>query len=200
MTLFKSPILVLDTETTGFADRDWSRVVEVGAVLVGCDGAEVACFESFVLPDILDERADGALAVNHITREMLADAPDAETVSARLESWIINLGDPLTSEPFTPYASAFNIAFDRPMLARMGWRWNRWARCIMERASDIMGEEGLLGERRNGRYRWPKLSAAAEFFGVTVDGEAHRALTDARTAARIMACIRARDVVQAAVS
>jgi len=188
--MFKSPILVIDTETSGFADRDWSRVIEVGAVLIGCDGSEVAAFESFVLPDILDERADGALAINHITREMLTDAPDAATVCARLDSWIVELGDPLVSDRFRPYASAFNVAFDRPMLARMGWAWDRWASCIMDRASEIMGAEGLLGDRRNGRYRWPKLSAAAEFFEVPVVGDAHRALTDARTAAGVMCAIR----------
>ena len=183
--MFKSPILVVDTETTGYADRDWSRVIEVGAVLIGCDGAEVATFESFVLPDILDERADGALAINHITREMLADAPDAATVTARLSIWLDGLG-------VTPHATAFNIAFDRPMLARMGWSWEKWASCVMERASEQMGEAGLLGERRNGRYRWPKLSAAAEFYSVPVVGDAHRALTDARTAAGVMCAIQSR--------
>ena len=37
--IFKSPLLVLDTETTGF-DRDpWARVIELAAVRAGLGGA-----------------------------------------------------------------------------------------------------------------------------------------------------------------
>lgn len=42
--------------------------------------------------------------------------------------------------------------------------------------------------------RWPKLSAAAEHYGVAVVGEAHRAETDARTAAGIAIAIRRAEV------
>lgn len=182
MPLFKSPLLILDTETTGFPGQHWSRVVEIAAVLLDTDGTEIGRFESLILPDILDERAAGALAVNHITPEMLADAPPTEEVAARFVGWWKTCG--------SPWATAFNVGFDRPMCERMTLDL-RWASCIMKRSMEVMGPLGVLRPGKFGKqWLWPKLSFAAEHFGVSVVGDAHRALTDARTAAGIAIAIR----------
>lgn len=189
MTLFRSPIIVLDTETTGFPRQPWARVIELAAVLIDCDGNESDTWESLILPDILDDRANGALAINQITREMLIGQPSAFSAAASFRGW---MGDA------PPYVTSFNVAFDRPMCERTGLTSLRWASCVMERSMAVMGPAGVLGNAnpRHPNYDpgrpwlWPKLSAAAEWFGVPVVGEAHRALTDARTAAGIMIAIQ----------
>jgi DNA polymerase III epsilon subunit-like protein len=198
VTLFSSPLLVIDTETTGFPEASWSRVIELAAVLLGTDGEEVAVFESFVRPDVLDSRADGALRVNCITAEMLADAPDTDAVRASFWEWLGMTVDPLAADQRAPYVTSFNVPFDRAMVERMGLTELRWASCIMDRATRIMGPLGLLrnADPSHPRYDperpwlWPRLSLAQEHFGVPVVGTAHRALTDARTAAGIACAIR----------
>jgi DNA polymerase-3 subunit epsilon len=198
MPLFRSPLLVLDTETTGL-DPSWARVIELAAVLLDTDGTEVAKFEALIKPDILDNRAAGALAVNHITPEMLADAPPTAEVIERFEAWCGFYSG--------PYATSFNVGFDRRFVEAMPVTSLRWAGCIMLRSMDAMGPAGALRPGRGRSWLWPKLSHAAEFYGVTVEGDAHRALTDAApppgsrspsAAAGIAVAIRRRELAAAA--
>lgn len=190
MTLFQKPILVLDTETTGLPYQTWAGVCEVAAVLLGPDGEEAATFESLVRPPVLDARCDGALAVNNIDPADLRTAPEPKEVAAAFYRWLEPLGG--------PYWTTFNIDFDKPMLFRAGLVSERWASCVMRRACDVMGPLGLLRAadptHRNydpaRPWLYPKLSLAAEHFGVVVDGAPHRALTDARTAAGIAIAIQ----------
>lgn len=172
MSLLSAPLVVLDTETTGFPKQEWSRVIELAAVLLDRDGKEVSSWSSLIKPDVLDERADGALAVNHITREMLEGQPDTGSAAMSFLAWLSSHG--------LPKVTAFNVGFDCSMLKKMGLQVE-WAPCVMLAAQKAMGVDG-----------WPKLSAAAEHFNVPVEGDAHRALTDARTAARIVVAIQSK--------
>jgi DNA polymerase III epsilon subunit-like protein len=191
VTLFRSPLLVLDFETTGFQHQPWSRAIELAAVVLDPTGHEVATFESLILPDILDGRAAGALAVNHITRDMLATAPRTEAVAARFHEWYDGLTEACGGRG--PYCTSFNIPFDRVFAERMGLSVRGWASCVMERAMNVMGPAGVLRPGRYGQpWLYPKLSVAAEFFDVAVVGDAHRALTDTRTASGIAKAIASR--------
>ena len=192
--LFSAPMLVLDTETTGFSDAPWSRVVEFAAVMVGCDGSIGSAFDSLVRPEIHDDRAAGAERIHGLTRERLFDAPLAGDVADRFHDWHTARG--------YPFVTSFNAAFDRPMVDRMGLDWLRWGSCIMLRAMEVMGPAGVLrdADPRHPRYvegrpwLWPSLADSAAFFGVEREGDAHRALSDAILAARVMVEIRRRAV------
>lgn len=187
--ILRRPIAVLDTETTGFPEQPWSRVVEVAVVVLDVDGSEVFASSSLVRPEIHDARAAGAERVHGLTREALADAPLAGDVVATLN----RVGIAGTLLPAFPCTS-FNLAFDRPMLERMGLEPREWAPCIMLAAYDIMGPAGALrdADPRHPRYDpyrrwlWPSLASAAEFFGCTRIGDPHRALSDARLAAAVL--------------
>ena len=181
MSILPARLIVLDTETTGFPRHDWSRVIELGAVALDLDGNEVSSFASLVCPDILDDRATKALEINHIEAHELRSAPPTTRVVPDFRAWAASTG--------ARYVTSFNVGFDRPMVARMGLDLS-WASCVMERAMDVMGPAGALPAGPYGGWKWPKLSEAAEFFGVAVEGDAHRALTDARTAARIAVAIK----------
>lgn len=203
MTLFRSPLLVLDFETTGFQHHEWARAIEIGAVLLSPTGDEIQRFASLIRPDILDERADGALAVNHITREMLADAPCTEDVTEHFHEWYDGCSEALNPGAGGgrgPWCTSYNVPFDSVFAERMGLQVRGWAGCVMERSMRIMGPAGVL-RPANPRHRnydpdrpwlYPGLAVAAQFFGVEVVGDAHRALTDTRTAAGIARAIASR--------
>lgn len=175
MRLFSQPLIVLDTETTGIFGRDeWAEVIELGAVALDTDGREVGRFAEFVKPTVLDERAADALAVNHITPDMLAGADDAMAVGLRFIRFM--------TEHDCRYVTAYNVAFDKQGAEKMGLDL-QWASCIMERAKADMNVS-----------RWLKLVVAAAHYGVPVVGEAHRAETDARTAAGVACAIRRKEV------
>lgn len=194
MSLFRAPIIILDTETTGFPSHPWARVIELAAVKLDCDGETIGTWSSVVRPDILDGRADKALEINRITRAEILAARPTEEVADLFDTWA---GD--------TYCTAFNVAFDRPMVGRMslpdaGLNCLRWASCIMERAMEVMGPAGVLrpSDPSHPRYNpdrqwlWPSLAAASEFFGVPPCEPAHRALADARRAAGVAIAIRRR--------
>ena len=96
------------------------------------------------------------------------------------------------------FLTAFNVAFDREMMDRAGLRPNRhgltWGPCVMLRAAPPMARRGQLLPpkddfivRVDGQsWRPPALWKAAQFYGVQPEGAAHRALTDARTAALVL--------------
>lgn len=198
MPLFPRPLVVLDTETTGFPEAPWSRVLELAAVLLSPDGEVLDTFESFVRPEIHDDRGAGAERVHGITAAMVAEAPLAGPVADAFRAWGRAKG--------AAAVTSFNADFDRPMVERMGLDRLPWAGCVMLRAMEVMGPAGALrnADPSHPRYvpgrpwLWPSLALAASFFRVPVEGDAHRALTDARTAAGVALAIAHRAASAAA--
>ncbi len=195
--LFPSRICVLDTETTGVFGRDWwARVVELGAVILDRDGSRLDTWSRLVMPDVLDEElAREALAVNHLRAEDIRRlGQPTRMAAADFMAWL--RGHNVT------WCTSFNAGFDRRGMEQMGVTRIRWASCVMLRATEVMGAAGAAEERarpRPGdRYKWVKLSAAVQHFGVTVEGDPHRALADALAAADVAIAIRRADLARAA--
>ena len=188
--LFSSQIVVWDTETTGLPRDSWAAVCDLGAVLVDRSGEIVSEFECLVLPEVLDERADFALSISGITPELLrTDGLSTQGALERVGIWR------RAAVPDVPSChTAFNVGFDRPMMGRMGIDFQNWGPCIMRVAQAEMGRAGALPQFSNGAYKFPKLSEAAAFYGVPMEEPAHRALADAKTAAKIMVEIQRRRV------
>ena len=159
--------LILDTETTGLGDD--AEVVELA--LVDCAGA--------VLLDTL-VRPSGpvpaeAAAIHGITDAMLAEAPTWSEVHDRFCDLVEGRQVVIYSREFdtrviTQTARRYGLpapqGFD-PVLdpGRI--------HCAMQAYAEFRGEWSA----EKGRYRWQKLSAAAQQQGVTVTN-AHRALGD----------------------
>lgn len=193
--LFDAPIVILDTETTGFDREPTAAPVELGAVLLDPFGIGVACFSSLIRPEVDDARHAGtwewhASRKTGLTRELVAQAPHHRDVIGAFVAWLASWGHP----PLT----AFNVGFDRPMLARIGFEVpvERWAPCIMLAACDVMGEAGALPAGRYGGWKWPTAEEAMQHFGVKGEHR-HRALADARDEAAILVALR-RAVMEAA--
>lgn len=181
--LFRQDMLVVDSETTGLTRDSWARPIEVGAVHLNAYGEEAGTWSSLVHTDQLPPQADIALEINGITRAEIAAAPALPLVLSSYLAW--SRGRSFQA------AISFNRAFDEAMLRRIEWPVVRWSsKCIMLQACEVMSADPKCGLRRmkSGRVKWPKLGEAAAYFGVETEdvGPAHRALSDARVAGRVM--------------
>lgn len=194
--MFASRVCVLDTETSGLPRDPHAVPIDVGAVILDTDGAEVASFSTLVRPAVWGDAANDAARIHGITLAMVSDAPNPAEVVEDLAEWLRVNG--------CRWVTSYSVEFDREMLARMGFEYPRWAPCVMRRALAIMGPAGALrpADPTHPRYDsgspwlFPPLSprpesdrrglSACEFFGVEPEMPAHRALSDATTAARVL--------------
>lgn len=191
MDILRSPIVVLDTETTGFVADPDAAPWEIGAVYINTLGLEQSSFSAVMRPAVLDARMVQALSIGGVTLAEVETFPPTAEVLVTFAEWLDSCAESYGPAKIT----AFNVAFDRPMMERIGADIlsHEWAPCIMEAAKRAMGPEGALPwMRRFNDWKMPKLSEAAAFYGVPQQEPAHRALADARTAALIMVQIQRR--------
>ncbi len=159
--------LILDTETTGLGDD--AEVVELA--VIDCAGA--------VLLDTL-VRPSGpvpaeAAAIHGITDAMLAEAPTWSELHARF-------CDLVEGRQVVIYNHEFDVRVINQTARRYGLQAPQGfdqvldrgpIHCAMQAYARFRGE----WSEEKGRYRWQKLSTAAQQQGVTVTN-AHRALGD----------------------
>ncbi len=159
--------VVVDTETNGLGG-DSCEVTEIGFVLVG--GGELHDrWQSLVRTNLPLRR--GIQRFTGITQAMVDDAPPPETVLPLLEEWLRGR-----------VMVAHNAPFDRRVLAQAFTRAGRqWPQppvlCTAALARALLP---LQRERR--------LGALADVLGIEVE-EAHRALADAETCARVLCAL-----------
>lgn len=150
--------VVLDTETTGLGDD--AEICDIA--IVGIDGRVL--LDSLVKPSrpIPAE----ATAVHGIDDAMVAEAQPWGQVL--LDLWPVIEGK---------VAVIYNAAYDVEIIERLshGARIFGNRQCAMLAYSDFRGERG-----RFGTLKWHKLTEAAAYEGIEVDG-AHRALADCLT-------------------
>lgn len=165
--------MYVDVETTGLDPRIHA-IVEVGASVTTKGGLELASFSSLVNPGApaLAGADPEAFEVNGIKMEELHEAPPPEAVAFKFLAFL---------EAHQATRHAFNTKFERGFLGNAPWLVPLdWDECVQKAAREIMVRARAY--RSDG---WgPSLKRAAEFFDVKIP-LAHRALPDARTAARI---------------
>lgn len=189
--LFPCRLVVLDTETTGFASDPDSRVVELGGVIVNCDGTLGDRWQSLVRPDIFDAaRSAGAIAIHGITPEMVRSEPTTHMAAGTFRGWLRHNG--------IQFVTSFNVGFDRPMVERMGLTELRWASCVMLRAFEDMKTANACTLNKFGKPKWPSLAEASAYYGVPVEGRAHRVEADAVQAAGVCVEIKRRELARSA--
>lgn len=111
----RKKFIAFDVETTGF-NQALDRIVEIGAVIFE-DGEITKTFSSLVNPGVLIPKA--ATEVNHITNEMLADAPTEQEVYPKLIEF---LGDALDSNTLMcAHNASFDFGFLGHTLYRLGY-------------------------------------------------------------------------------
>jgi DNA polymerase-3 subunit epsilon len=159
LALHEVPLAFLDVETTGLRPDLGDRVVEIAVVQVQ-GPAEVARFVSLVNPQ---RRLNaGAMQVNGITPDMVADAPIFPDLLGQLLPLI-------QDSVLVCHNAPFDLGFMEAELRRAGA--SVWDGVVLDT---------LAFARRQYWFRSNSLSAIAYQLGIRPP-EAHRALADALT-------------------
>jgi DNA polymerase III alpha subunit (gram-positive type) len=111
LSLRDHPLLFLDLETTGLDPLE-HEILEIAAVLLDRDGAEVASFEQKVTPACLDKASLEAIQKNGYTREKWADASSLGKALDLLTMTFCALPPALGR----PLVVGQNVSFDRAFL------------------------------------------------------------------------------------
>jgi DNA polymerase-3 subunit epsilon len=159
-------LLVVDVETNGYPVRNGGRVIEVGAVRIqqGCISAE--------METLIESSASisfGAYQVHGISRQMLAGKPTPGEVWPLFHAFA-------GTTPLVAHNAQFDSSFIRHELALLGLSFaNPW-HCTVRLARRKLPH--LPNHKLDTVYRY--------LFGEIPEGtQRHRALDDARMAARI---------------
>ena len=154
--------IVIDTETTGL-NADTDELLQVSII----DSQGNTLFNSYIKP-LFTENWDGAMAVNHITPEMVANAPNIIEVKQEINK-IINSANVIVG---------YNTDFDLSFLSAVGIE-NSKATVIdvMQDFADIYGE----WSDKYGCNKWQKLTKCATYYGYDWENDtAHDSLADCR--------------------
>lgn len=154
--------IVIDTETTGL-DADTDELLQVSII----DSQGNTLFNSYIKP-LFTENWDEAMAVNHITPETVATAPNILEVKQEI-SRIINSAHTIIG---------YNVDFDLGFLSNIGIRNENAAIVdVMEDFADIYGE----WSEQYGCHKWQKLTKCAEYYGYDWGTDiAHDSLADCK--------------------
>lgn len=184
--------IYIDTETTGL--KDDAQVVEIGAVardgdqIVGAFG--MRCCPEPGTVDFDDMGTKRALEVNHLTREMVENAPEIARVRRAFAAWLNTYAGGKLGE--SVFLSAFNNPFDSAILAREPWHIPEkfWGHDVMIRAMNVMGPHGACApaarrfQVQGQMWSWPRLPNACIFF-MKSNRAAHTAVGDVWVTAEI---------------
>lgn len=164
LSAIENGYIVFDLETTGLTPAA-DRIIEIGAIKFDFDGHETERFSTLINPDRPIPR--DASAVNHITDDMVKNAPTAEAV---LPDFIRFIG--------TLPLFAHNAGFDSAFLQ------NALKRCDMN-VPDFVFFDTYAMSRRAFSIDSYKLGNIARHLGVRVS-TAHRAIGDCETLAGVV--------------
>lgn len=163
---YKSEIIydeiVIDTETTGLNPYD-DELLQVSII----DGQGNTLFNSYIKP-LYTDNWNKAMAVNHITPETVATAPNILEVKQEI-SRIINSAHTIIG---------YNVDFDLEFLSNIGIRNENAAIVdVMEDFADIYGE----WSEQYGCHKCQKLTKCAEYYGYDWGTDiAHDSLADCK--------------------
>ena len=151
-------VLFLDMETTGLSAAHGDRIVEVAIV----DAGGRALVDTLVNPQRPIPR--DASRIHGITDRMVAHAPALADLWPQLEVM-------LSGREVVIYNAAYDREFFPDRL-----RCAKRVCCAMLAFAKAYGE----WNPKFGDFRWQRLETAAEHVGHLWEGQAHRALADAR--------------------
>lgn len=158
--------VALDVETTGLSPRSGHRIIEIGAVVID-EGYLTSEFSSLIRIDRKIPRQ--AQCIHGISDEILAGEQEAEEVLPQLYDF-------LGGSVIIAHNARFDMAFLRQEFKRIALKFSNEAVCTLKMSKKMY--PGLPNYRLDTVYR--------HLFGeVGQDINRHRALDDARMAARI---------------
>ncbi|WP_372986976.1 exonuclease domain-containing protein [Marinobacter sp.] len=155
--------VIIDTETTGLTETD--EIVEIS--VINCHGNTL--LDTLVRP--AGEINPAAQAVHGITLAETADSPTFDQVLPELLCVI-------QGKTVVMYNSSYDARLIQQSAMKRGCiAPTLYPHCAMKTYAKFYGQWDDYREN----WKWQSLDKAARQCGVTVDGNAHRALTDCHT-------------------
>lgn len=157
-----SDIIVLDTETTGVCRDRQDEVLQLAII----DGTGKTIWNKFYKPEYITEWA-GAMAVNHITPEMVENCPtirqDMSTINKILTQAKLIVG--------------YNTTFDLDSILKpVGAKWTCRTEDVMRVFAPVYGEV-----TSHGTFKWKNLGVCAQYCDYNWGNDiAHDGLADCR--------------------
>lgn len=169
-------LLIIDVEATccddGLFSREEMEVIEVGAVVIdpSSEWSVVAEFESMVRPVTHPDLTDFCLTLTGITQSEV-DSADTFDVVYRTLVGCVGCKDSV----WLSWGG-----FDRDIIHRECDRYGLDAKSIGNKHVDLSRAFTQLTGRRRGHRR------AMKHFGIEIEGQHHRGLSDARNVAKLV--------------
>lgn len=164
----KKRYIAFDVETTGLSPMN-DKIIEVAAVLFE-NGEIIKGYSSLVNPEVFIPYS--ATAINHITNEMVKDAPKECIVYAELVDF---LGDALKQQTtICAHNASFDMNFLSETLMRLGY----------DGKISYVDTLSLSRSLIKGLHNY-KQDTVAMFFDL-VNNQSHRAVTDAEICGKIL--------------
>lgn len=156
-------IIVIDTETTGL-DPKIDELLQVSII----DNEGTILYDSYIKPTHT-ENWDEAMAVNHITPEMVADFPTIDEAAVEINRILTNASEII----------GYNTGFDLDFLSQSGIEPSPDAKIIdvMQIFSERYGE----WSEKHGSYKWISLVNAAAHYDYdwsSAPAAAHNSVAD----------------------
>ncbi|HGF6565123.1 TPA: 3'-5' exonuclease [Yersinia enterocolitica] len=163
----KRNYLILDTETTGLGDD--AEIIEIS--IIDCTGKIL--LDTLVKP--LKAIPAAATAIHGITNEMVADAPTWRDIHYQFMVLTNDRTLLIYNALFDSRLIFQTIAASNCQLS--GKKYIFDAECVMESYAEYYGQ----WDQKLNKFKWQRLSNAAEQQDVVTDGTPHRALADCKT-------------------
>lgn len=165
--------IIIDTETTGLSSTD--EIVEISAL--DCRGNVL--LDTLVCP--AGEISPEAQAVHGISFADTRYSPGFYQVLSDLIGIVHN-------RIVVAYNAPFDIRMIHQSAKRHGYAAPRMtSHCAMNNYARFHGE---WDQKRN-QWKWQSLANAAKQMGITVEGDAHRTLTDCQTTLKLIQAVAA---------
>ena len=164
----KKRYIAFDVETTGLSPEN-NKIIEVAAILFE-DGEIIQSYNSLVNPDVFVPPS--ATAINHITNEMVQNAPKETVVFSELVEF---LGDALNQQTaICAHNASFDMNFLSETLMRLGYNGEIYYVDTLSLSRNLI--KGLTNYKQD---------TVAEYFGL-VNTQSHRAGADAEICGKIL--------------
>lgn len=164
----KKRYIAFDVETTGLSPEN-NKIIEVAAILFE-DGEIIQSYNSLVNPGV--SVPPSATAINHITNEMVQNAPKETVVFSELVEF---LGDVLNQQTaICAHNASFDMNFLSETLMRLGYNGEIFYVDTLSLSRNLI--KGLTNYKQD---------TVAEYFGL-VNTQSHRAGADAEICGKIL--------------
>ena len=182
---------------TGGTDTSKCEILQIGACILNRNSLKIVDkFETLMKPEDFDAVEDGALRVNGLTREQLADAPEASVMFPLFAKWIQKHNINKTKNSFgAPIPVTWGgDKFDMPIMDRYCLKYGYWDKkwCNQSLLNPVFTMDVMkhiwFWIRNNKDVKNCKLVTVLEYMGVPkedIEAGAHNAMWDVEWTAKI---------------